>query len=553
MKQILFFCSCLLIVLNGYAQTPAYYTNQGTSNNIYPFGSTTSNNKVQWLYLSSDFNVPLPSGQINRVYFRTWNGTYSATYTSLNIRFISTSLTGFPSTTAWVTGAVSAASYTTFSTGSVPAYTWYAVDLQTPYQYTNGDNLIVEIEHNGASGSVTNNCQAGPGGTTRRLWGNYGSTTPSSGATGSYGDIGFDMILCQPPATVTTTNISVQGATHSWTPVSGSLGYEYVLDQNAGSPTGSGTFTSSTSYVSSGLNLNTTYYFHVRNICSNGYSAWQNISFTTLNAYCLPPDNILKTNLTATSVDLVWSKMPTSDWYEYHVDLAPFPPLPSGNTKNTTNFTAHVSGLQPGTQYYIFMRSICLNGADTSYWKKDSLITQFHCDQPQITVNGFGTTTPSATWMPVPTAVAYEYVVTQSPQDPAFGKETQATSLNLNIPADGTDQYLHVRTKCNSQFLFSQWSTAALRATPSGITNVNTGNSVEVYPNPANDHVTVNVKQVQTTDATISVTDITGKTLITLPVSDAKTTVNIQGLVPGIYILKYTDGVFTSQKAISKR
>ena len=92
-----------------------------------------------------------------------------------------------------------------------------------------------------------------------------------------------------------TPNTSVSGITHnaaniSWSAVpSAALGYEYVLNTVATSPTGSGTAINGITYAASALTPLTTYYFHIRSVCATGtYSTWSTVTFTTL---ATPPVN----------------------------------------------------------------------------------------------------------------------------------------------------------------------------------------------------------------------------------------------------------------------
>ena len=92
-----------------------------------------------------------------------------------------------------------------------------------------------------------------------------------------------------------TPSASASGVTDvvanlSWSAVpSAALGYEYVLDNVATDPVVAGTSTTSLTYAASGLTPLTTYYFHIRSVCSAGtYSTWSTVSFTTL---ATPPVN----------------------------------------------------------------------------------------------------------------------------------------------------------------------------------------------------------------------------------------------------------------------
>ncbi len=88
---------------------------------------------------------------------------------------------------------------------------------------------------------------------------------------------------CNSTGSLTANNVTDNSATIVWTAVSGSNGYEYVLDELPADPTGPGTFTTFNTYVASSLMPATTYYFHLRTSCFSQSSPWTSVSFTTLD------------------------------------------------------------------------------------------------------------------------------------------------------------------------------------------------------------------------------------------------------------------------------
>jgi len=619
----------LLTTSTGNAQT--YATNQGGSNNVFPFGSTTSN-KVQWMYLASDFLTPMPTGQITKVYFRTQSGTYNPTYTNLNIRIGSTSLTGFPSTTAWITGLTTVAAYSTFTNGSTGPYTWWGVTFQTPYNYTAGDNLVVEIEQAAYTSGMTTNCQAGPGGTTRRLWGAYGSSAVTGSATGSYGDIAFDMILCQQPSGLNATSITSNSATVGWSAASGSVGYEYAVTTSA-TPPASGTPTTSPGGSAIGLTSSTTYYLHVRNNCGTSYSSWATYSFTTavnpcpyptgvivsaptatsatftwspvagslgyeyivnqvaatpiisgtptatpggsasglvgggtyylhvrnqcsstggtwsdwnsvqfIMPRCDEPVNILFSNITGTDVDVIWSLMAAANYYEYQVDQVRADPTGGGSGFNTTTaMNAHISALSPNNKYYVHIRSRCFV-SDSSIWALDSFVTTALCSTPIPNVNNQHTSSPDAFWDAVPTALSYEWAYSTSSTHPAFGSETfNLFTPVMQLPLDGKDYYLHVRAKCNSMFEFSNWATVPLRLASASVSGIGSDDGLSIYPNPAGNSINVEVLGGGGATGKIILCNVVGQHVLETVAFD-NTQLDITSLPKGVYIVRYESG-----------
>jgi hypothetical protein len=69
---------------------------------------------------------------------------------------------------------------------------------------------------------------------------------------------------CPVPTSPTATAITSSTATVGWTGVAGSVGYDYVVDQNAGNPSATPTTTTGTSVNLTGLTPSTNYYLHVR-------------------------------------------------------------------------------------------------------------------------------------------------------------------------------------------------------------------------------------------------------------------------------------------------
>ncbi len=105
---------------------------------------------------------------------------------------------------------------------------------------------------------------------------------------------------CEPPV-VSSSTVTATSAILSWLAISGSTGYEYVLDNVATNPATSGTATTSTTFDATGLTSQTLYYFHVRTNCGGTFSNWTTISFSTR------PTNDECTSATALTVGGVYA------------------------------------------------------------------------------------------------------------------------------------------------------------------------------------------------------------------------------------------------------
>jgi hypothetical protein len=143
----------------------------GTTSSNFPFTTYWMDGRTQYLYLASELN--LPSGFINQVGFdiitadpAAMNGfKVSMKTTSL------TSLTGYETT--GFTTCYSPASYTLPGTG------WQMIGLTSPFYYTAGSNLVVEICYNNSAYTQYSpvNCTTAPG----MFWGRYGDLSTADG------------------------------------------------------------------------------------------------------------------------------------------------------------------------------------------------------------------------------------------------------------------------------------------------------------------------------------------------------------------------------------
>lgn len=107
---------------------------------------------------------------------------------------------------------------------------------------------------------------------------------------------------CTAPTGLLASNVTTSSADLNWNAITGITGYEYVIDQTAALPAGTGTAVTTNSYAATGLNPATVYYAHVRTNCSGStFSTWTTTSFTTA-AGCVSPTVTAVTSNTAVCV-----------------------------------------------------------------------------------------------------------------------------------------------------------------------------------------------------------------------------------------------------------
>jgi hypothetical protein len=169
---------------------------------------------------------------------------------------------------------------------------------------------------------------------------------------------------CNLPTGVTASGITPYAANLNWTAVPGAISYDYKLDQVIAPPASGWTSTSVNNYAASGLQPNTTYYFHVRTHCLYGNSGWVTENFTTGNIVCPSTTNLAASNITSDAADVIWTVVPGATGYEYVLDQVMADPTGSGTF--TSQNIIPVSGLTPNTTYYFHLRTDC--GSTLSSW-----------------------------------------------------------------------------------------------------------------------------------------------------------------------------------------
>jgi hypothetical protein len=235
------------------------------------------------------------------------------------------------------------------------------------------------------------------------------------GATPDIGADEFTPLTCGVPGSLASSNIAYQSADLSWAaPGGGSpVGYQWEVRTSGAGGSGATGLVSSGNTVApttttsvSGLSGGTTYYYYVRTDCGSGdYSLWAGNSFITVA--CNLPTGVAASGVTATGATISWSApavgSPTG--YEWEVRTSGAAGsgatglAASGSTSSPT-VTATVSGLTPSTTHYIYIRSVCYSGFNSSWTTSVAFTTQCNPEVAPTVVQDFSTYTGSA---PAPT------------------------------------------------------------------------------------------------------------------------------------------------------
>jgi hypothetical protein len=360
---------------------------------------------------------------------------------------------------------------------------------------------------------------------------------------------------CTMPSGLAASNITSATADLSWTAVSGSVGYDYVVDQNAGNPSIAGTATTNTSFTETGLIPSTNYFLHVRNKCSStSISQWVHEPFTTLPP-CEPPIGFFTSNLMPTSTTINWAAWPSAVSYDYVVDQSSADPTGSTGLINTLATNAPIPGLTENTWYYVHLRSQCA-GNESSAWGLDSFLTPIVCRAPDVQIDYINVDEAVAYWDAVPTAYEYEYAISTSATPPTLGTKYKFLSIHTSALNDGVEYFIHVRSNCESvgSKSSSDWRTVSFKTFPLAVGNPTAGNvGIVCYPNPVQSLLNIKIAGAYRAGARIVMSDIAGKVIKTMEVKSGNVSIDMKEVAAGTYIVQYVDNEYKTQVLVHKQ
>ncbi|RYD56200.1 MAG: T9SS type A sorting domain-containing protein [Sphingobacteriales bacterium] len=344
---------------------------------------------------------------------------------------------------------------------------------------------------------------------------------------------------CTAPTVASITKSST-GATGTWSAVPGSIGYEYIFSTSATPPATGYLTTTATSASATGLTPSTGYYLHVRNKCAaTNFSTWTPTQFNT-NPPC--KERLIKIkNITNDSAGVNWDTAMHASGYEYVISETRL--LASGTVVTTSSNSFTAKSLKEGTKYYVWVRMKC-QGNEFSGWVLDSFITRTICRPPVLNVTAVNQERAVIYWDHMPTAISYEYEVSQSPTPMGKGTTVKANTFQAYPMKDNQVYYFHVKSKCNDQGFISEsdWTTTSYKTWATSVSNI-AGNtaSVSVYPNPVNDVLNISISGKANPEAQLTMMDVNGRIVYQSGVDSSKGQINMSKLPAGLYLLKYAD------------
>ena len=159
-----------------------------------------------------------------------------------------------------------------------------------------------------------------------------------------------------------------------------------------------------------------------------------------------------------------------------------------------------------------------------------------------LTLTSAGSNSASFSWTAAGGVVGYQYAISVTSTFPATGTNIAGVTQTVTSLNPNSSYYFFIRSKCNDSS-YSNWSAMAFNTQPvtTGIEKVSPGNGIAVYPNPASDHISVEV--AVSGSLSISLYDMTGRQVLELYRSQENEKEKIVCRLPGemargVYLLQ---------------
>lgn len=388
---------------------------------------------------------------------------------------------------------------------------------------------------------------------------------------------------CVPPSNVTVTNIDVQKATFSWTPIAGVTTYKIQL-QAFGATTTTTYYSSTSSVTISTLQPSTTYTYAVASACGSttnlsAFSTPQ--TFTTLQVGpCNTPTNVAATNITAFTAKITWDSVPGVTYWRVQV----IPAGTSSTTYTTSTKASYIaSNLNPTTTYDINVTAVCptniLSSPGTASFTTAAAVLCPDLNEPNNAIS-------NATPLTVGTPTAGSIEVTGD--NDYFSFSNTATEPNIkvsltNLPKDydmrvynsaGTIVGSSMKVQTNDEVIklanmpvgtyyvqvfgfagaFTPYACYSVKAEIANIPfilgannngDITNNNATElrfnVFPNPVRSQATVRFDETVRGDVNVKISDITGRIVTSyqwnVSASNPMFEIDLDNIENGIYLL----------------
>jgi hypothetical protein len=344
------------------------------------------------------------------------------------------------------------------------------------------------------------------------------------------------------PGGLKTGFISSTAAKAQWNSIGSSSNYT-VEFREAGTPTWMAAGTTSNPFLTMNhLNKGATYEWHVKTECSGFSPATR---FSTLKTDpCSSPSAINVTSTSGTTAMINWNNV--TDANRYTIQFRPVATASWTTIGSTGENQFLVTGLNGTTDYFCRVKADCSTYSDPMAFSTAAT----GCPTPlNLTMTNLTNTGVRLSWSNADGATQYTVSykpVTETRWNSVLTAQNGITLVGLS---PGIAYDWKVKSNCSANTPSVSFQTIAALPNPASVTSLET---VQLSPNPATTKITllVNTSSDFGTPAYVSISNLIGKTELTVPFDGLQLQLDIAELPDGVYIARIID---TSGRILNKR
>jgi len=300
-----------------------------------------------------------------------------------------------------------------------------------------------------------------------------GSISAATHGRGVFTTLLSSAISCGNAAGLTSSNITVSGATLSWTAATNATGYdvEYRVSGSSSWITAV-TATAATSYNLGGLNQGTTYEWRVLSHCADGDGSYVSAQFTTTTPFiCYAPTGLSASNLSSNSARLNWTAINGSISYDVeYKESSSSTWISAGSSANTF---ADISGLTASTLYDWRVRTNCADSTTDFATSQFTTNAPFVCEQPaNLISSAIASGSATIAWSAVTVAVNYDVDYKPSVSGTWINAASGTTALSVDLTGLTASTLYEWRVRTNCSGSSSAYSTATFTTEAAGCPDI---------------------------------------------------------------------------------